>query len=162
MKKQNLIVVGKINGPWGIKGFVKFTPSVNEPGLYEKNNIFYLDNQQTELTEIMIQNKKKYLRFESIENRNDAESLAGKTLAVNSHDFKNINLIEKKETRIGMQVISNNSILGMIEQVIQTGANDVFVVRTPSGELLVPDIADFIVSVDEENNLMTIKNEDGL
>ena len=50
----------------------------------------------------------------------------------------------------------------MIEQVIQTGANDVFVVRTPSGELLVPDIADFIVSVDEENNLMTIKNEDGL
>ena len=57
---------------------------------------------------------------------------------------------------------SNNSILGMIEQIIQTGANDVFVVRTPSGELLVPDIADFIVSVDEENNLMTIKNEDGL
>ena len=71
-------------------------------------------------------------------------------------------MIENKETRIGMQVISNNSILGMIEQVIQTGANDVFLVRTPSGELLVPDIADFIVSVDEENNLMTIKNEDGL
>ena len=94
MKKQNLIVVGKINSPWGIKGFVKFTPSVNEPGLYEKNNIFYLDDQQTELTEIIIQNKKKYLRFESIENRNDAESLAGKMLAVNSNDFKNINLIE--------------------------------------------------------------------
>ena len=59
-----------------------------------------------------------------------------------------------------MQVISNNSILGMIDQIIQTGANDVFVVRTPSGELLVPDIADFIVSVDEENNLMPIKKPD--
>ena len=76
MANQNLLVVGKINGPWGIKGFVKFTPNVNEPGLFEKNNTFYLDDQQTKLIDIVTQNKKKYLRFASIENRNEVEILA--------------------------------------------------------------------------------------
>jgi 16S rRNA processing protein RimM len=162
VNNQNLIEVGKINGPWGIKGFVKFTPNINELGLYEINNIFYLDNQKTELVEIVTQNKKKYLRFISIDNRNDAEEIAGKILAIDPRDFENINFAQNNESRIGMQVRSKNSIIGIIEQIIQTGANDVFVVQTQSGELLVPDIDDYIVSIDKENNLMIIQNEDGL
>ena len=162
MDNQNLIIVGKINGPWGIKGFVKFTPNINEPGLYEINNTFYLDNQQTELIEIVTQNKKKFLRFMSINNRNDAEEIAGKKLAVDPQDFENINFIQNNDSKIGMQVRSKNSIIGIIEKIIQTGANDVFVVQTQSGELLVPDIEDYIVSIDEESNLMIIQNENGL
>tara|TARA_Y100001970_G_C14121123_1_gene796352 strand:+ start:290 stop:778 length:489 start_codon:yes stop_codon:yes gene_type:complete len=162
VNNQNLIVVGKINGPWGIKGFVKFTPNINELGLYEINNTFYLDNQKTELLEIVTQNKKKYLRFTSINNRNDAEEIAGKILAIDPRDFRHINFTQNNENRIGMQVRSKDSIIGIIEQIIQTGANDVFVVQTQSGELLVPDIDDYIVSIDEGDNLMIIQNEDGL
>jgi len=159
---QNLLVVGKINGPWGIKGFVKFTPNVNEPGLFEKNNTFYLNDQQTKLIDIVTQNKKKYLRFASIENRNDAEKIAGKILAIDTNDFEKINFTQNNKNRIDMEVRTKDSLIGKIEQIIKTGANDVFVVKTQSGELLVPDIADYVVSIDDESNLMIIQNEDGL
>lgn len=53
--------------------------------------------------------------------------------------------------------------LGVISDVIFTGANDVYAVKDNNGkEILIPAIKDCIVSVDVENNLMTVKLLEGL
>ena len=53
--------------------------------------------------------------------------------------------------------------LGVISDVIFTGANDVYAVKDNNGkEILIPVIKDCIVSVDVENNLMTVKLLEGL
>ena len=53
--------------------------------------------------------------------------------------------------------------LGGISDVIFTGANDVYAVKDNNGkEILIPAIKDCIVSVDVENNLMTVKLLEGL
>ena len=51
---------------------------------------------------------------------------------------------------------------GKIADVMQTGANDVYVVRGEEREYLVPAIADVVISTDLDSNIMTIRPLDGL
>ena len=63
-----------------------------------------------------------------------------------------------------MQVVTTDGEkLGVINDIIFTGANDVYVIKNDDGkELLVPAIKDCIVNVDIENKTMTVKLLEGL
>ena len=65
---------------------------------------------------------------------------------------------------IGMEVrdADSDELYGIIDDVMQTGANDVYVVKSADKELLVPAIADVVVSTDIDGNVMTIRPLDGL
>ena len=56
--------------------------------------------------------------------------------------------------------------LGRIEQIIPTGANDVYVVKTPSdhpaGEILIPAIASVVLAVDIDRRRMRVALPEGL
>lgn len=60
---------------------------------------------------------------------------------------------------IGMTIVDENKqILGELESIIETGANDVYVVRKPDGsELLLPAIADVVLTVDTEHSEMIVR-----
>lgn len=53
-------------------------------------------------------------------------------------------------------------VYGEITDVMQTGANDVYVIKGKDREYLVPAIADVIVSTDVDGGVMTIRPLDGL
>lgn len=159
---NQLLIIGTIHGPWGIKGFVKFTPYVNDMTIFEINNNLYLDTIETSLVDIVIQNDKRFLKFNNINNRNDAEKLNGKQITVYTSDYPDITLNNIADNRIGMDVEASSKIIGFIKEIIKTGANDVYIVSTKDGELLVPAIDDFIQNIDEKNNKIIIKNEEGL
>ena len=63
-----------------------------------------------------------------------------------------------------MKVVTDEDTeLGIIDDVMQTGANDVYVVKQESGkEVLLPAIKDCILSVDVENELMKVHVLEGL
>ncbi|RMF51113.1 MAG: ribosome maturation factor RimM [Anaerolineae bacterium] len=65
---------------------------------------------------------------------------------------------------IGMQVITDDGQpLGVVEEILETGANDVFVVRSPEGrEILLPDITEVILAVDVETRQVRVHLLDGL
>jgi 16S rRNA processing protein RimM len=53
--------------------------------------------------------------------------------------------------------------LGVVLEIIQTGANDVYVLRTPAGgEFLLPAIKDVILAVDTERGVITARLLPGL
>ena len=64
---------------------------------------------------------------------------------------------------IGLRVLSEDGDhLGEVVEVIETGANDVYVVRGESGELLLPAIDECVIDVDIEAGTMTVHVMDGL
>ena len=64
---------------------------------------------------------------------------------------------------IGMSVISDEGeVLGELVQVIETGANNVFVINGSRGELLIPDTAEVVLAIDFEARLMTVHLLSGL
>ena len=65
---------------------------------------------------------------------------------------------------IGVSVISDdNSLRGILKDVIQTGANDVYVIDLEDGrQLLLPAIKECVLMVDLDENIMKIHVLDGL
>ncbi len=64
---------------------------------------------------------------------------------------------------IGLAVITDEGeTLGRVVEILETGANDVYVVQGPRGEILLPSIDDCILDVDVEAGKMTVHLLDGL
>lgn len=64
---------------------------------------------------------------------------------------------------IGLEVIDEaGNKLGTLTEILETGANDVYVVRDAKKEILLPAIADVILKIDMESKVMTVRLIDGL
>jgi 16S rRNA processing protein RimM len=105
------------------------------------------------------------IQFEGINDRNAAESLREEMVYVH---IDNAVPLEEDEYYLyqieGIKVVtSDGEELGQITDIIETGANDVYVVTTPDGaEHLIPAIEDVIQSVDVAEGLMVVRLLDGL
>jgi len=161
--------VGVIVRTHGIRGEVKVYPTTDSPDRFD------------ELTEVIVQknNHKKYLKlenvrhfknlvilkFEGIDDIADAEPLKGCDVFI---DRKYAAKLEEGEFYIGdiigLEVIDDTGIrIGKIKDVMETGANDVYLVeRDEMKDLLLPAIKECILDTDIENNVMTVHLMDGL
>jgi 16S rRNA processing protein RimM len=64
---------------------------------------------------------------------------------------------------MGLQVYEGEELLGQISEIIETGANDVFVIRqTSGGELLIPNIPEVVLAVELEEKRMLVHLLEGL
>ena len=66
---------------------------------------------------------------------------------------------------IGLQVVDadTGAVYGRLEEVLETGANDVYTIRTPDGkQLLFPAIGDVVIETDPEQGIMRIRPLEGL
>lgn len=161
--------VGVISSTHGIKGEVKVFPTTDEPTRFKKLKQVILDTGKEEsiLTIEGVKFFKQFviLKFEGIDNINDVEKYKGKELYVTR---ENAQRLGKNEyfigDLIGMTVIEDTGRnLGILEEVLLTGANDVYQVRMESDEeLLIPAIKQCILSVDMEKKEMTVHLLEGL
>lgn len=101
------------------------------------------------------------LRFEEVSSIGAAEQLAGRYLLADADD---LDLSDTRLHEMGRRVIDErHGDLGEIVEVIETAANDVWVVRGPLGEVLVPVIDDVIVAYpDDTTQPIRIAVMDGL
>lgn len=161
--------VGVIANTHGIGGEVKVFPTTDDEKRFKKLKEVFLDTGKEEMllhvTQARFQKNMVILKFKEFDNINQVESLRGKALFVDrEHAVK----LEKDEyfiaDMIGMSVISDEGeALGMLEDVLQTGANDVYVIKEAGGqELLVPAIRECVVNVDIEARYMIIHLIPGL
>mgnify|MGYP000119750600 FL=1 len=105
------------------------------------------------------------MKFKDVDNINDIEPYKGRSLYV-TREFA----VPLKENEyyiadlIDMKVfLEDGSFFGTLKDVMETGANDVYVMQTEAfGEVLVPAIKDCIKAVDVEQGTMTIHLLEGL
>lgn len=166
---ENLLQVGVISSTHGIRGEVKVFPTTDDVNRFKKLKKVILDTGR-EQKELEIQGVKFFkqfviLKFKEIDNINDIEKYKGKSLYVTrEHAVK----LDRDEyfiaDLIDMQVLlEDGSEFGRLTDVIKTGANDVYCIRTETyGEVLVPAIGECILQVDVEAGKMVIHLMPGL
>lgn len=166
---ENLLKVGVISSTHGIRGEVKVFPTTDDPQRFKKLKSVLLDNGK-EKRDLKIQGVKFFkqfviLKFEEIDDINDVEKYKGSSLYVTRDQAVKL---QKDEyfiaDLIGLAVISDDeSLKGTLKDVIETGANDVYVIELLDGrELLLPAIKECVLSVDIEKGQMRIHLLDGL
>lgn len=166
---ENLLQVGAITSTHGIKGEVKVFPTTDDVNRFKKLKEVVLDTGKEQIT-LQIQGVKFFkqfviLKFKGIDNINDIEKYKGKSLFVTR---ENAVKLEKDEYFIADILGStvedeDGNILGILKDVIVTGANDVYVVENEEGkELLFPAIKECVLNVDVEQSKITVHIMPGL
>lgn len=166
---EQLLRVGVISSTHGVRGEVKVYPTTDDVGRFKKLKKVVLDTGREQL-ELEIAGVKFFknqviLKFKGIDNINDIEKYKGKDLLV--HREEAVKLEENENyvaDLIGLSVVTEEGqTLGVLTEVMETGANDVYVVETEDGrELLLPAIRECILDVDLEEEVMTIHVMSGL
>lgn len=169
--KTEFFQVGIITATHGIHGQVKVFPTTDNAKRFDalKNKPVLLDTGSgyKELVVETVQYFKNLviLKFKGIDNINDIEKYKGKSLYVPRSQAVPL---EEDEyyiaDLIGLTVRSDEGeTLGKLTDVLQTGANDVYVVASETyGELMIPAIVDCILEVLPEKECMTVHLLDGL
>ena len=165
---EQFLQVGVISSTHGIRGEVKVFPTTDEPARFKKLKKVLLDTGKERL-ELEIQSVKFFkqfviVKFRGIDNINDIEKYKGKSLMVPRQDAVQL---EEDEyyiaDLIGMEVYTDGGRFGTLKDVMETGANEVYIIDSDEhGEVLVPAIHDCILDVDVEKQTMKIRLMDGL
>lgn len=161
--------VGIITSTHGIKGEVKVLPTTDDKNRFRDLKSVILDTGKEHITleveGVKFFKKFAILKFKGIHDINEIEKYKGKDLFVTRD---NAVKLDKTEffigDLIGLTVIDEeDNIIGILADVLETGANDVYVIETESEkEILLPAIKDCIKDIDIENRKMKVHIMEGL
>ena len=166
---EQLLRVGVISSTHGVRGEVKVYPTTDDVNRFKKLKKVILDTGREyldlEISGVKFFKNQVILKFKGIDNINDIEKYKGKDLLVNREDAV---ALEENENYVAdlidLKVVTDDGqVLGYLTEVMETGANDVYVVETEDGrELLLPAIRDCILDVDLDEEVMTVHILPGL
>lgn len=163
MKKEYL-EAGKIVNTHGIRGEVKIMPYTDVPELLCEFDRLFLDRKEIFIERARVAKNMVIAKLEGVDTPEQAEKLRNKILYMHRDDLELDDDTYFIQDLIGIEVKDADTgfVYGKIKDVMQTGANDVYVIEGNGREYLVPAIADVVISTDIDGNSMTIKVLDGL
>lgn len=166
---EKLLRVGVITQTHGLRGEVKVYPTTEDPKRFKKLKEVVIDTGKEQI-DAQIESVKFFknlviVKFKGIDNINDVEKYKKSELYVSR---ENAIPLEEGEfyvaDLIGLKVVSDEGEdLGILDDVMQTGANDVYVVKKKGQpELLIPVIDQCILNVDIEGGEVLVHLLPGL
>lgn len=166
---EEILQVGIITSTHGIRGEVKVFPTTDDVKRFKKLKSVILDTGKEQIN-LEIESVKFFkqfviLKFKGIDNINDVEMYRQKSLYVTR---ENAVRLKKDEyfiaDLIGLKILNEENMeIGILKDVMETGANDVYVIDLHDGrELLLPAIRQCVLNVDVEAGFVQIHILDGL
>jgi len=163
---EPFLAVARIVSAHGIHGEVRCEIITDFPERFRRTTQLYAGDQHVPLVveRVRLDKHRAILKLAGIDTRDAAERLRGQILSVPEaeavklppgtyfwHDI------------VGMTVRTGaGDEVGVVEEILPTGGNDVYVVRTPAGEVLIPAIKDVVRGIDLVNGVMTVELIEGL
>jgi 16S rRNA processing protein RimM len=145
--------VAHVLAPHGIRGELKCHVVTDFPKQrFKRGNTVLLDGQTHTVQSARVQGQVVLLRLEDVSDRTTAEKFRGQDVLIHVEDA--VRLPKGQfywHQVIGLDVIdaTTETSLGRVSDILETGANDVYVVRTTSGrEILIPAIKDVVKDID--------------
>lgn len=166
---EELLQVGVITSTHGVRGEVKVFPTTDDVRRFKRLKEAILDTGKEQIV-VEIEGVKFFkqfaiLKFKGFDNMNDVERFRQKSLYVSR---KNAVRLSRNEYFVAdlIDIVvfdENEQELGVLTDVITTGANDVYEIKMKDGrELLLPAIKQCILDVDIEGRKMKVHVLDGL
>lgn len=166
---EELLKVGVITSTHGIRGEVKVFPTTDDPARFKRLKEVIMDGASQQVT-LQIEGVKFFkqfviLKFQGIDSIEEVEKYRQNSLFVTR---KNAVRLSRDEYFIadlmGLKVIDEeDKLVGTLRDVMETGANDVYVIDMTDGrELLLPAIKQCVLKVDLEEGWIRIHILEGL
>jgi 16S rRNA processing protein RimM len=164
---SDFFLIAKIVSAFGKKGAVKILSYSDFPERFLNLSKVYIDFFEDKKL-FFVESVERHNDFFAVKFRNfnsaqDADFLSGKEIFVDTE-----NLVKLPENNffihdlVGSKVFRNELEIGIVKEVLQYPANDVYVVRNGDEEILIPAVLEFIESFDAVNKILILKPGDDL
>jgi 16S rRNA processing protein RimM len=165
--EPRFLVIGQITRPHGVRGDVRVFPHTDLPERFGWLDTVYLgldDPQPIAVENARLHKEWVILKLAGYDSRDEVESLRGEFLQVLEADAIPLEEDEYFLYQLeGLLVETDEGVeLGTLSEILVTGANNVFVVRSSEREILLPDIPDVVQSIDFESKRMIVRLLPGL
>ena len=166
---EDLFQIGAVTSTHGLRGELKVYPTTDEPARYHKLKEVII-NTGIEQLSLKIEHARLFkqmviIKFEGFDHINEVEKFKGAKLYVTRENALELGEDEYYFADLaGLRVeTEEGQLLGKVTDILQTGANDVYVIgRERQKDLLIPAIKDCVKQIDLENGRMVIHLLPGL
>ena len=165
---MEFLEVGKIINTHGLRGDVKVTAWTDLPEDFEDIKRVYIKKhgeiEMLTVSKIKYQKNNLIVKFKEINDINEAEKYKGQVLLADRNDLWELeDGVYYIADLIGLDVYDESGKIGVIADVFNTGANDIYdVKREGKKNLLLPVIDDVVKEIDLENKKVTVHVMEGL
>ncbi len=159
---ETAVTVGRISAPQGLRGEVKVEVLSDFPQRFEPGASVWMDGRPVRIERSRWPGRGLVLKLEGIDDRTAAEVLRGRGLQ--APPFEDLGEgTYYRDDLIGFKVVDpENHTLGILADIFPTGSNDVYVVRSSAGELLLPATDDVVREIDLGQRRMVVEVIEGL
>lgn len=163
---NDYIKVGKIVNTHGVKGYLKCVPLTDNMERFEELKFIYTekDNAKRSIIDVWYRNNMVYILLENINDMNTAETFRDSYISILEDQLRELPedsyyLFDLE----GMEVYSDDGeYLGVIKDIFQTGANDVYEIVNNNKSFLIPAVKDVVKEVNITDKKMVINVIEGL
>lgn len=163
-----MILIGKIIGTHGIKGYLKIKPYTDFLDRFEKNNILKIKIDNS-LFEFLIEDSFAHKDFicaklKSVDSINDAQKLVSREIFILDDELRKLDEDEYYvHDLIGLDVKGKDGeFIGKIFDVIRLVSNDVFEIELSNNKkVYYPFLNDFVEELNLNKGFVRIKNYEG-
>jgi 16S rRNA processing protein RimM len=159
--EPEFLVIGKLGRPHGLHGEILMVVYTDFPDRIEPGETFFVGPryQPIKLIKRRPHTRGMLVTFEGYHVREKIAELRNQLVYVRTSDRPPLEQGEYYHHQLlGLQVIDENSKpLGLLSSILETGANDVYVVRDQTGaEILVPAIDSVVLDIDLEHKQIRV------
>lgn len=166
---QKYFEVGQIVNTFGVKGQLKVKPFTDDVERFEELKTVYIckknEMKKVEIEDVKYHKDMVLLKIKGIDDMTQAEQYKGLFLKIDRKDAKKL----PKDTYfiadlLGLKVYTDQGeLLGRVDDIFPTGANDVYVVKDEMGkQILLPSIPEVLKEIDLEKEKIIVHLIEGL
>lgn len=167
--QEDKITIGKILKPFGVRGEAKVFPLTDFPERFQTLEEVTIQTKAGQdlryrLSQVRVCSTFVYVFFEGMTCPEDLDPIRGALIQI--PESERISLPEGEYFQsdlIGLKVYRvEGAYLGEIAEIMETGVNDLFVVKDGKCEILVPALRRIVKHIDLKQNRMEIDPPEGL
>ena len=154
------VLIGEVLRPQGFNGELKIYPLTTDAARFLKLQEITLKcgeiKKSFKILSVRLHSDLVFLTIDGIEGLDQAEKYRGCEVLINRSEVPPLKEGWYYFELEGMQVYEGDVLLGTLSQVLETGANDVYLVKGAKGELCVPALKSVVLHVDVEGRRMDV------
>jgi 16S rRNA processing protein RimM len=167
--KKDVVLIGKIVGAHGVKGTSKIQSYAESLEIFKSGAALLVIcpdgiEQRYEIDWIKSHSRGALLALKDIISRDQAKSLIGSELYIEKAELPELEAGTYYWFElIGLNVYTSaDRYIGRLDSIIETGANDVYVVKDKGKETLIPALESIVRSIDIESRIIRVELPEGL
>ena len=166
--EPEFLAVGKLLKPHGVRGEMRVKIWTDFPERLRTGATVYLGKtrRQVRIKSVRGHQSSALIAFDEFESREAAGEFRNQVIFVRTADLPPLpegEMYQHQLLRLQVVLDADDTPLGVIAEILETGANDVFLVRPPQGkDILIPDIDSVVLKTDLETGQVRIRPLPGL